>query len=292
MIHNFIIKKGDQLNFLVTFNSISNISNIEWGIKKSYNDNFVIVQSMNLVKRNVILIGDSYLEGYTPNGHIKSWGTLLQEKLPNNNYIIKYKGGTGFAYTVDNQNFVTLLDSIPDNSNITDIIVGGGFNDRYCTDNEIVNGISNFVNKAKRKFPNATVKIGMIGWSTDPAKQDSLRSTINSYKKGAIFNKVNYLDNVEDTLHNHNNYFSSDGIHPNEEGQIAIANNMALNLPNVYKGGIQKISDNQYLFTLTSTQTNQFDITKYLYDIRIFTNDIPTTPLSGKIIVKESVFNG
>lgn len=38
MIKNFIVKKGDQLGFTITFTSSLPIYNIEWGIKKEYTD--------------------------------------------------------------------------------------------------------------------------------------------------------------------------------------------------------------------------------------------------------------
>ena len=38
MIKNFIVKKGDQLSFTITFTSSVAITNLEWGIKKEYTD--------------------------------------------------------------------------------------------------------------------------------------------------------------------------------------------------------------------------------------------------------------
>ena len=38
MIKNFNVKKGDQLNFTITFTSSLSITNVEWGVKKEYTD--------------------------------------------------------------------------------------------------------------------------------------------------------------------------------------------------------------------------------------------------------------
>ena len=48
MIKNFIVKKGDQLSFTITFTSSVNISAVEWGIKKEYTDEvYTILKSLN-----------------------------------------------------------------------------------------------------------------------------------------------------------------------------------------------------------------------------------------------------
>ena len=47
MIKNFIVKKGDQLSFTITFTSSLSISAIEWGIKKDYIDkDYTIFKSL------------------------------------------------------------------------------------------------------------------------------------------------------------------------------------------------------------------------------------------------------
>ena len=48
MIKNFIVKKGDQLSFSITFTSSLSISAIEWGIKKDYTDSdYILYKSLN-----------------------------------------------------------------------------------------------------------------------------------------------------------------------------------------------------------------------------------------------------
>lgn len=48
MIKNFIVKKGDQLSFSITFTSSLPISDIEWGIKKEYTDEvYTILKTLN-----------------------------------------------------------------------------------------------------------------------------------------------------------------------------------------------------------------------------------------------------
>lgn len=48
MIKNFIVKKGDQLSFTITFTSSTSVTNIEWGIKKDYaDDQYTILKTLN-----------------------------------------------------------------------------------------------------------------------------------------------------------------------------------------------------------------------------------------------------
>ena len=82
----------------------------------------------------VICIGDSYLEGFTPNGNVTSWGQFIAAKkdIPGERYVEKYKGGVGFSTSVDDVNFSTLLtDAINsvDADKVSLIIIAGGYND-------------------------------------------------------------------------------------------------------------------------------------------------------------------
>ena len=56
--------------------------------------------------------------------------------------------------------------------------------------------------------------------------------------------------------------------------------------------GITKLDNRRYQVIITSPETEQLDYESYIYDIRVRSGDVIKTPLSGKIIVKESVFNG
>ena len=48
MIKNFIVKKGDQLSFTITFTSSLPVTSVEWGIKKEYTDEvYTILKTLN-----------------------------------------------------------------------------------------------------------------------------------------------------------------------------------------------------------------------------------------------------
>ena len=187
------------------------------------------LQVLNLlVNKKIIMIGDSYAQGYTPDGNVTPWTQHLKSllNLSNDNCIIKAYGGTGFCNTVDSRNFTTLLDEINADNEITDIIVCGGFNDRTYTDNQIYTGISNFVSLANTKFPNAKIYIGFIGWSRINSNMLGLSYACNFYRNNSAMFKCNYLTNCEYSLHDYT-LFSSDGIHPDANGSYIIAYNIA-----------------------------------------------------------------
>ena len=54
--------------------------------------------------------------------------------------------------------------------------------------------------------------------------------------------------------------------------------------------GITKISDTKYQIIVPSSDTNRLDIYNYVYDLRLKINDEIKTPLSGKLMIKETVF--
>ena len=55
--------------------------------------------------------------------------------------------------------------------------------------------------------------------------------------------------------------------------------------------GIFKIDSRNYQIVVSSDEMNTLDIFSYIYDIRYRSGSVVKTPLSGKIIIKESVFD-
>lgn len=56
--------------------------------------------------------------------------------------------------------------------------------------------------------------------------------------------------------------------------------------------GITKLDSKNYQVTVASSEMETLDILSYVYDIRIRSGSMIRTPLSGKVIIKETVFNG
>lgn len=58
------------------------------------------------------------------------------------------------------------------------------------------------------------------------------------------------------------------------------------------RNGIMRIDSQNYQILVSSDEMGELDIYSYIYDIRYRSGNAIKTPLSGKIIIKESVFDG
>lgn len=182
-----------------------------------------------------ICIGDSYGEGYNPDGNVTGWPTLLKGYLglTDDNFFSNSLGGSGF---VNNTTFATLLNQTSNhfkNDEVTNIIVCGGFNDMNLTENAIINAINNFKKTANILYPNAQIFVGFIGNSTTMSTRGSLLLPRASYNSGCEYNGITYLSGVENALHA-DLMFGSDGIHPNTWGEETIAKAISNALLNGY----------------------------------------------------------
>lgn len=127
------------------------------------------------IKRSFILIGDSFSVGLTTSDGtnyslVGGWADHCKTAMETAGYDVyintrNMSGNTGFASSL---NFLSLLqaieeDHVGDKANeITDIVVIGGTND-LGHEAGIVSGIETFCNYAHTHFPNAKIKIGVIG---------------------------------------------------------------------------------------------------------------------------------
>lgn len=54
--------------------------------------------------------------------------------------------------------------------------------------------------------------------------------------------------------------------------------------------GISKLSDTKYQFIIDPEETKNLDITDYVYDVQLKIGSVVKTPLSGKLMIKETTF--
>lgn len=182
-----------------------------------------------------ICIGDSYGVGFSPDGNVTGWPTLLKGYLglTDYNFFSNSLGGSGF---VNNTTFATLLNQTSNhfnNEEVTNVIVCGGFNDMNVTENAIINAINNFKKTANILYPNAQIFVGFIGESTTMSTRGSLILPRAAYNSGCGYNGITYLSGVENALHA-DLMFGSDGVHPNTWGEESIAKAITNALLNGY----------------------------------------------------------
>lgn len=199
------------------------------------------VEELKEPTKKYLFVGDSYGDGYTPDGNVTAWQTVVKNlmNLQNNQVVSAHKGSYGFGIS---NNFYSLIDALADDTAITDIIVGGGYNDLNATETSISEGILNCYNLCKRKFPNAKFYVAFFGWSRNGETKTKLANTFKYYRNTCFDNPdLIFIEGIHCALHNYFKYFSSDGYHPNQLGQ----NNIAKGIVQFLKYGKVNIYEEQ-----------------------------------------------
>ncbi|MBR1673554.1 MAG: SGNH/GDSL hydrolase family protein [Eubacterium sp.] len=175
-----------------------------------------------------IIIGDSYTVGITAGGGtIDSWLDYFVRWYGNEwaGYFKSAEGGYGFAKP--NYTFLSLLNAldntISDKTAITDILVAGGYNDHSYV-SSLASAIGTFKQTANTKYPNATLWIAPIGWTTNEY-QNQVAQVIEGYITWGKEYGFRVLEEMKNVMRN-TSRMSADEIHPNESGYKALAENM------------------------------------------------------------------
>lgn len=179
--------------------------------------------------KKIILIGDSYGDGYSPDGSYIGWCDRVKNKLISqgfneNNIYITHKGGACFS-NLDNS-YLTLLKGIENvitnKTYVSHIVVGGGYNEAPYSSEVISLYLSNFLDYCKNTYPNAIVINFPFGATiSNVAIQNAInRNVVSAY---ANLIRDNYICVDCNYTLTYRNMFSSDGIHPNDYGLGEIA---------------------------------------------------------------------
>ncbi len=191
-----------------------------------------INNKLNLVfDKKIIIIGDSYAGGATPDEDpsVTSWERLLRQRLGftlNIDAWSNNQGGTGFTTSTTWLQLLQNINTQGHDNEITDIIICGGYNDRNATEQAINTNINNFKIYANNTYPNAKIHIGFIGNTTNTNEKFKIGTMARIYNNTCKSLNIHYLNNVEYVLHDYYRMFTSDGIHPNQTGQNALADNI------------------------------------------------------------------
>lgn len=213
--------------------------NIEEGlIAYSGDGKRVVGTKMNLEnrsKRKLIFIGDSYGDGYTPDGNAEGWCDRLKNKLVNchfsaDNIYINHKGGASFSNS--SNSFLTLLKGVEsqvgNKKMVTDVLIGGGYNELAYGDkiDTVKSNIDTVISYVQSTYPNAVVHFAPFGVAfKNRNNQFALRyKLMPAYITKACYKNQPFVvvPGVENIL-SFENMMSSDGIHPNEWGLENIA---------------------------------------------------------------------
>lgn len=174
----------------------------------------------NMKGRKVLFIGDSYAQGWTPDGQFTGWPERVINILGLTNAVHKEYGGAGFSNTSDGHNFGNLGDDVPDKDTFTDIVIAGGRNDATYAIADVKTAAKAAIAHYRSTFPNAVIHIGMICYSWE--------SNINcwypytAYREAAYETGAHYIESSELAITNMGQ-MASDKKHPVDSGLAAIA---------------------------------------------------------------------
>lgn len=181
-----------------------------------------------LTEYGIITIGDSYGEGYTPDGMVKPWCDILHEQYFSDAsfYVNKSLGGSGFGA---NTHFSTLLSeaivglSDKQKKQVKYVVVAGGWNDKFVDASLVNSGIRDTID-LMAQLPNATL---YIGWVATPIIGFTTRDKLKAYNDIKIlyetyWGKFKFLSGADSALR-WVGVLASDNIHPNATGQGSIA---------------------------------------------------------------------
>lgn len=173
---------------------------------------------------NTILIGDSYGDGYTPDGNVTSWCKLVKNYLNlDDKCFAVTRGGAGFKNgTTFNSLLRESVGHFSDKNSVKNIVVCGGYNDANYSVNELILAIADFKTKANELYPEANVFIGFCGYNVDYTIRAKLLNACDAYYSGCGYNGLTYLNGVENAIHS-DAMVASDGVHPNTWGQESLA---------------------------------------------------------------------
>lgn len=187
----------------------------------------------NINNRTIIYISDSY--GNYQNENNKSWIDLCIDSVKAVKNYDLHQGGTSFT------NWKQMISNFYDthtaeeNAAITDVVIGGGYNDAFTPEAErdtILTDMQLFATQVKTHSPKAKMWLIPIGWTPDAVVRERLNVVYEQYYSKAPYYGFSYFPYAYDCLQA-NNCFESDAIHPSAIG----VNNIATSISSILNGG-------------------------------------------------------
>ena len=225
--------------------------------------------------RNILFIGDSYsvfLSDPTQN-----WPGVAA-RLLNCSHTLNGLGGAGFVGTAA-KTFQDLLEEAPTDS-YSDIVFGGGYNDRLVPYSDLQTAVRNAITSAHNLYPNANIWVFNMGASIDSEVKYTLLTPCFAYQAAAEIESGRFQD-VSDVLAMRS-MLAMDGVHPGSNGEAALGTAIANRLKGAYSMNVQPLTganitrgDGQSLQLVTFAQHNG----QCVMDINYGTCTL-TTPIS------------
>lgn len=234
------------------------------------------------INKKYLFVGDSYMLGTGATTEANKFINIVINTLELN-AIVKASGGSGFVDTGSLGTFQTLLTTVAEDPNITDIVVLGGLNDSGSDISALSGAIQNFCTYAKNRFVNAKIHIGYLGKTmSSGVNLPTYAQTMYEYMNNC-FAGYSYINNCENIL-TRASYLTSDKIHPNDDGHKQIASYLISYLLNgnidVFDCALGLVLDTKAYYIGNSTLT--FDITKHNGITTIKSNTLASIAINDK----------
>ena len=166
-----------------------------------------------------IFVSDSY-------GNF-GWIEGFVEYLNLSNFSQLVTGSSGFTKS-GIYRWSNMLNTLDPDPEVDFIICGGGYNDAWSNDSEFNSAVSEFMNIANTKFPNAKVYVGLMGWSSNVELQAYMQMMIYLYNRYIPNNGAVLVPNLWKFLHIYPR-MNSDMIHPADNSQGNLIGKMFAN---------------------------------------------------------------
>lgn len=192
----------------------------------------------NARKRRIVMIGDSYGAGWTPDGEVTGYPGIVKNalRIPNADFFEINKGGARFGaasgseYAFD-EVLSGALSSITEKGTITDIVFAGGYNDAGASYEDINAGIARCKSVIAANFSNPSLKVHLFAIGYHCANKATRQALYRRYC--ACYAKSGWAYTKLTTSICYSDWWASDGYHPLQDAQYAIARNIS----NILMGG-------------------------------------------------------
>ena len=177
------------------------------------------------VEKKVLLFSDSYGTADGAGG----WCSKVADILTNIGHSVSYVANSGYGFVGNDGTFISEITTYanglsPDEKTaITDVVIGGGWNDSGKTAEDITQAIDECLAYCKATFPNAKIWVSFMAFDTQYSVLADLMNYVEpAYKKATINNGCFYMTNTPYITHDTNSMV--DTRHPNSTGYSRIAN--------------------------------------------------------------------
>lgn len=220
-VTNFVI---NDTEILIRDNDANNNINTLTPIITENTSNIANLSKSNYQLKNVVYFGDSYLQGYNPDGNVNGWSNQLNSLINPTWYYTLYGGGCGFSHTSAsiNKTFLELWNSNTmtddEKTAVTEIIFIGGWNDIDQTTSNVTTAMHTLFTKMHSDCPNARIIFG-LNPSIVPIYHSLRVAMIN---RASLYFYVDYLADAWKWNLLETSRFASDYVHPTQYGQNLI----------------------------------------------------------------------